>query len=102
MKTSERLKSTDTFSPKIEESATYIPISVADDADPPIIYINEISGDGVALWGRIIGDILNQQDLIDTINSIGLYSGGNGILINNKVISLDDLILDCGTSTQVV
>lgn len=27
------------------------------------------------------------------------YQAGNGIVIENRVISLDDLILDCGTST---
>jgi len=27
------------------------------------------------------------------------YTAGNGIVIENNVISLDDLILDCGTST---
>ena len=27
------------------------------------------------------------------------YRAGNGIVIENRVISLDDLILDCGTST---
>lgn len=27
------------------------------------------------------------------------YEAGNGIVIENRTISLDDLILDCGTST---
>jgi len=27
------------------------------------------------------------------------YKAGNGIVIDNRVISLDDLVLDCGTST---
>lgn len=27
------------------------------------------------------------------------YYAGNGIIIDNRVISLDDLVLDCGTST---
>lgn len=30
------------------------------------------------------------------------YAAGNGIIIENKVISLDELILDCGTSTTVI
>lgn len=30
------------------------------------------------------------------------YTAGNGIVIENKVISIDDLILDCGTSTTVI
>ena len=30
---------------------------------------------------------------------IATYQAGNGIQINNNEISLDDLILDCGTST---
>jgi len=29
----------------------------------------------------------------------GSYIAGDGIVIENRVISLDDLILDCGTST---
>ena len=27
------------------------------------------------------------------------YTAGNGIIIENRTISLDELILDCGTST---
>ena len=30
------------------------------------------------------------------------YIAGNGIVLNNNEISLDDLILDCGTSTTVI
>lgn len=30
------------------------------------------------------------------------YIAGNGIIINNRQIMLDDLILDCGTSTTVI
>lgn len=30
------------------------------------------------------------------------YQAGNGIVIEDRVISLDDLILDCGTSTTVI
>ena len=30
------------------------------------------------------------------------YQAGNGIVIENRVISLDELILDCGTSTTNV
>lgn len=30
------------------------------------------------------------------------YYAGNGIVIEDKVISLDELIIDCGTSTTVI
>ena len=31
-----------------------------------------------------------------------VYTAGDGIIITNREISLDDLILDCGTSTTNV
>jgi len=53
-----------------------------------------------AEWGNIQGNITDQEDLIDYINQhSGSYTAGNGIQIVNKVISIKDLILDCGTST---
>lgn len=32
------------------------------------------------------------------INGVS-YQAGNGIVIEDRIISLDDLVLDCGTST---
>ena len=29
----------------------------------------------------------------------GMYEAGHGIVINDRIITLDDLIIDCGTST---
>lgn len=47
-------------------------------------------GNGTAHWSEL--EYLGGEELI----------AGNGILINERVISLDDLILDCGTSTTVI
>lgn len=41
------------------------------------------------------------QEIMDLIDH-GMYDAGNGIVINDKTIQLDDLILDCGTSTTNV
>ena len=46
-------------------------------------------GDGHSHWSEL--------DYIGTD-----YEAGNGIIISNGVISLDDLVLDCGTSTTVI
>ena len=46
-------------------------------------------GDGVNVW----------DDLEYITTDVGGYKAGNGIKIKNSIISLDDLILDCGTST---
>ena len=48
-------------------------------------------GDGTSFWSDLpylTGEASGEQ-----------YTAGNGIIINNKVIALDDLILNCGTST---
>lgn len=63
----------------------------------------------------ITSDIINilenyrVEDLLDGIDYAkksyvddvirALYQAGNGIIIDNREIRLDDLILDCGTST---
>lgn len=56
---------------------------------------------------RVKGKIQSVQNVdaaigIPKIISGATYHAGNGIVISNRVISLDDLILDCGTSTTVV
>ena len=57
-----------------------------------------------AEWGNITGDINDQTDLIELIdNSKQDLIAGNGIVIeessSGSIISLDYLVLDCGTST---
>lgn len=52
-----------------------------------------------------VNDLVHYYDKteVDTIVSeASTYTAGNGIDITNKVISLKDLILDCGTSTTVI
>lgn len=61
----------------------------------PVLYLGEPAystdvyklkiGDGVSTWIELP---YLDEELI----------AGNGIVINEKVISLDDLIIDCGTS----
>jgi len=52
-----------------------------------------------AEWGNIQGNITDQEDLVNYINDhSGIYTAGNGIDITDKVISLKDLLLDCGNS----
>lgn len=64
------------------------------------IDVNKLKiGDGVRPWLEI--DYLFQDEFDEIMQLIeeGLYTAGNGIVIEDKVIRLDDLILDCGTST---
>lgn len=57
-----------------------------------------------AEWGNIQGDITNQVDLIDLLDSKqDILTAGNGIDITNNVISIADVVIfDCGTSTITV
>lgn len=41
-------------------------------------------------------------DMVIERSSGSKYIAGNGITIINRVISLDDLIIDCGTSNTVI
>lgn len=83
-------------------------------------YNDLVSGDGISIektsegivisntqtsaeWGNITGNIQDQTDLINLINSKQSdLVAGNGIIIEDlsegQRISLDSLILDCGTS----
>ena len=56
-------------------------------------------GDGKKYWKEIPYLMEAEFDYIMDLIEQGLYTAGNGIVINNSVIALDDLILDCGTST---
>ncbi len=55
-------------------------------------------------WGNIRGDIKDQTDLMGYIDQhSGKYTAGRGIKITNSQIAIDEtLILDCGTSTDVL
>ena len=50
-----------------------------------------------------VEDLLDGKDYatIDYVNEVvdGMYVAGNGIVIEDREVRLDDLILDCGTST---
>ena len=56
-------------------------------------------GNGHDYWSDIPYLLENEYNEIMELIEHGLYTAGNGIIINERVISLDDLILDCGTST---
>ena len=59
-------------------------------------------GNGHDYWSDIPYLLENEFNEIMELIEHGMYTAGNGITINEKVISLDDLILDCGTSTTVI
>ena len=59
-------------------------------------------GNGSLHWSEIPYLLQNEVDEIIELIEHGIYEAGNGIVIENKEISLDDLILDCGTSTTVI
>ena len=48
--------------------------------------------------------ILLKAKLNSIVNEVidEMYIAGNGIVIEDRVVKLDDLILDCGTSTTNV
>ena len=56
-------------------------------------------GDGIHLWSEIPYLLQTEYEEIMEALEHGMYSAGNGIVIENREIQLDDLILDCGTST---
>ena len=56
-------------------------------------------GNGHDHWSDIPYLLENEYNEIMELIEHGMYDAGNGIIINERVISLDDLILDCGTST---
>ena len=56
-------------------------------------------GDGKRRWLEIPYLLEDQIATIEELINHGMYEAGNGIILDNRVISLDDLILDCGTST---
>ncbi len=56
-------------------------------------------GNGQDHWADIPYLLEEEMETIIELIEHGIYDAGNGIVINERVISLDDLILDCGTST---
>lgn len=56
-------------------------------------------GDGRHHWSEIPYLLQSEYEEIMELIEHGMYDAGNGITINERVIALDDLILDCGTST---
>ena len=56
-------------------------------------------GNGHDHWSEIPYLLQNEYEEIMELIEQGMYEAGNGIVINERVISLDDLIHDCGTST---
>ena len=68
-------------------------------------YLNEtITSDIIEILENYkVEDLLDGKDYAtkEFVNDVvdALYIAGNGITIENRVIGLDDLILDCGTST---
>ena len=56
-------------------------------------------GNGHDHWSDIPYLLETEYNEIMELIEHGMYDAGNGIIINERVISLDELILDCGTST---
>lgn len=62
--------------------------------------INKLKiGNGHDHWLDIPYLLEEEISIVEELIEHGLYTAGEGIVIANKEISLDDLILDCGTST---
>ena len=72
---------------------TIIPLEVQTDVSVDSVYDVQILGD----------EEINTDLGVEVVVNTSEYTAGNGILIWNKVISIDPkLILDCGTSTTVL
>lgn len=56
-------------------------------------------GDGKRRWLEIPYLLEDQIAMVEELIEHGMYEAGNGITLDERVIALDDLILDCGTST---
>lgn len=56
-------------------------------------------GNGHDHWSEIPYLLQNEYEEIMELIDHGMYTAGNGITLENREIALDDLILDCGTST---
>lgn len=56
-------------------------------------------GNGHDHWSDIPYLLESEYEEIMALIDHGMYEAGNGIILDERVIALDDLILDCGTST---
>ncbi len=56
-------------------------------------------GNGTQHWSEIPYLLESEYREIMDLIDYGIYTPGNGITLDDRVIALDDLILDCGTST---
>ena len=56
-------------------------------------------GNGKDHWLDIPYILEEEFEEITELIEHGMYDAGDGIVIENRVISLDELVLDCGTST---
>lgn len=59
-------------------------------------------GDGIHPWSEIEYLLQSEYEEIMELIEHGMYTAGNGIVIEDRAIRLDDLVLDCGTSTTVI
>jgi len=74
---------------------TIIPLEVQAEVSVDGAYEMHVAQDDVYNMGLDVGVVVNK--------SIAEYVAGNGIIIEEKVISIDPaLIIDCGTSTTVL
>ena len=64
------------------------------------IDVNKLKiGNGKDNWLDIPYILEEEFETISELIEHGMYDAGDGIVIENRVISLDELVLDCGTST---
>lgn len=56
-------------------------------------------GNGKDHWLDIPYILEEEINIVEEFIEHGIYEAGNGIILDDRVIALDDLILDCGTST---
>ena len=56
-------------------------------------------GNGNDHWADIPYLLQNEMEIIEELIEHGIYTAGEGIVIENREISLDELTFDCGTST---
>ena len=56
-------------------------------------------GDGIHQWHEL--EYLTDKELRE-LEQRTTYTAGNGLVVEDNEFALDDLILDCGTSTTVI
>ena len=56
-------------------------------------------GNGHDHWSEIPYLLQTEYEEIMELIDHGMYDAGNGIILDDRVIALDDLVLNCGTST---